>query len=76
MKISHHYSETHYENNHTKVLRFQLKFISKGISHIKNGCAIQGSKARNSNVMTTNNVMPVIIDKIRSFNRIQNEVSS
>ena len=35
----------------------QLKFISKEISHIKNGYAMQGTKAGNLHIMTIQNVI-------------------
>ena len=52
------------------VLIIQLKFISQGISHIKNGCAIQGTNARNSNTRNTKNIMSIKIDQIQSFKGI------
>ena len=45
-------------------LTIQLNFITKGISHIKNGCAMLGTKSRNSYAMTTNNAITIKIDKI------------
>ena len=52
------------------VLIIQLKFKSKEISLIKNGYAIQGIKARNSNVTTTNNVISIKIDKTEIYKGI------
>ena len=51
------------------VLIIKLKFNRKRISHIKNGYAIQGTKARNSLVTTTNDIASIKIDM--SFKGIQ-----
>ena len=48
----------------------RLKFISKGISHIKKDYAVQETKARNSHVTTTYNIIPLKMDKIKIFKGI------